>query len=526
MNDLVIKNALIVDGSGKPAFEGDVAVAETKISAVGSSLSGDRIIDASGLVLAPGFVDIHSHSDYTILIDPRAQNKILQGVTCEVTGNCGYSAAPVDGPLLEERRKIYQDLFDLEINWKTLAEYRERAINPALNIAPLVGHNTLRASVMGMVDRAPTPTELEKITAMLSRALDEGAYGLSCGLIYPPSCFSDMAELVSLAQLVADRNGVFTCHIRSEGDRLVEAIEEMIEITRQTGVSMQISHLKTSCQRNWSKLDTVFELIEAAQAKGLPITSDRYPYLASNTGLKSVLPNWVFDGGNEAELARLRDPDTRKKIEKEVEQNLPGPDYWEQVIVSQVATEENRFLEGKSVAEGATIIKKDPYTFLFDLLVAEKMQVEAILFTMCEENLRRILSKPYVMIGSDSGGRAYDGTLSRGKPHPRAFGTFPMILGRYVREETVLSLEEAIRKMTSAPCRKMGIADRGIIRPGGWADLVVFDQEKIADRSRYGDPFHPPEGIKYVMVNGKITVNEGECTGTMAGRVLSRNQSG
>jgi N-acyl-D-amino-acid deacylase len=365
---------------------------------------------------------------------------------------------------------------------------------------------------------------MEKMAAMLGRAMDEGAYGLSAGLIYPPSCYSDTEELVKLASLAARRSRVFPCHIRSEGDRLVEAVGEMVEITRKTGISMQISHLKTSCKRNWHKLDEVFNLIENARGRGLPVTCDRYPYLASNTGLKSVLPNWAFEGGNEAELARLQDAKTREKLKNNIEDDLPNPTYWEQVIISQVTTDENRFLEGKSVADGAKISEKDPYTFLFDLLLAEKMQVESILFTMCEENLRRILAKPYVMIGSDSGGRAYNGVLSQGKPHPRAFGTFPMILGRWVREEKLLTMEEAIRKMTLAPCEKMGITDRGVIRPGAWADLTVFDADKIADNSKYGDPFHRPDGIKYVIVNGEIAVDGGEQTEVLAGKVLHNSE--
>lgn len=524
MPDLVIKNALIVDGTGDSSYHGDVAVTGDRISAVGISLSGRRVIDASGLVIAPGFVDIHSHSDYTILIDNRAENKIMQGVTCEVTGNCGYSAAPIGGSLLEERRSIYRDMFGLELDWKTLSEYISRVCTAgvAINVAPLVGHNTIRASVMGMENRQPTPPEMEKITEMLNSALDEGAFGLSAGLIYPPSCYSDVAELITLARLVSDRNGVFTCHIRSEGSRLVEAIREMIEISMETGVSMQISHLKTSGKSNWSKLDTVFDLIETAQDKGCSITCDRYPYLASNTGLKSVLPNWAFEGGNEAELSRLRDPEIRKKLQEEIENNLPGSDFWDKIIISQVTTDENRHLEGKSVAEGARVVKKDIYNFLFDTLLVEKMQGEAIIFTMCEENLRRILSKPYVMIGSDSGGRAYDGVLTKGKPHPRAFGTFPMVLGRYVREEKLLTLQEAIRKMTSAPCQKMGISDRGVIRPGAWADLVIFDPQRIMDRSRYKNPFHKPDGIRYVLVNGQIAVSEGEYTSVLAGKILRR----
>ncbi len=520
MNDLVIKNASIVDGTGKAGFQGDVAVAGSKISEVGENLSGHRLLDGADLVVAPGFVDIHSHSDYTVLIDNRAENKILQGVTTEVTGNCGYSAAPMAGVLLEERREIYKNLFGLEIDWMTLAEYRLRAQSIAVNIAPLIGHNTIRASVMGVTDRKPTPDEMEQMTAMLGQALDEGAYGLSAGLIYPPSCYSDTEELVALAQVAADNNRIFTCHIRSEGDRLVEAVQEMIDLAQSSGVSMQISHLKTSCKRNWSKIDEVFHLIEAAQNTGLPITCDRYPYLASNTGLKSVLPNWVFEGGCDAEIARLSDPDTRQIIKAEIQKSLPSPTYWDEVIISQVTTEDNRHLEGKSVAKGAQSTNKDPYTFLFDLLLAEKMQVEAILFTMCEENLRRILAKDYVMVGSDSGGRSYDGVLARGKPHPRAFGTFPMVLGRYVREEKLLTLEEAIRKMTSFPCQKLGITDRGVVQQGTWADLTLFDPDKIADLSQYGDPFHKPDGIKYVIVNGQLAVEEGEQTAVLAGRVL------
>jgi N-acyl-D-amino-acid deacylase len=344
---MIIKNAEIIDGTGKPGYKADISLGKTKISAIGKveSKNADPVIDASGLVVAPGFVDIHSHSDYYLLIDPRAESKIMQGVTTEVGGNCGYSAAPVSGNLLKEREKSYQKQFGIDHNWHDLEGYFEKLKKQgsAVNIAPLLGHNTIRGSILGYENRAPQKAEMGKMEKVVLEGFEQGAFGMSVGLIYPPSCFSTTAELIRIFKIVKKKDGLFTCHMRSEGEKLLEAIAETIQIGREAGVRTQISHLKTSGNKNWNKINKAFSLIESALTSGLDIACDRYPYTASNTGLNALLPDWVFEGGTKKQMDRLKGRKSSEIIKKEILKNHPEPEYWETVMISQVVTDKNRW---------------------------------------------------------------------------------------------------------------------------------------------------------------------------------------
>src|SRR3989338_4251136 len=531
MYDLIIKNIKIYDGSGGEPFIADVGIKGDKIAKIGvvnSKLqTPNSELRGEGLCLSPGFVDIHSHSDYYLLIDPLAQSKVRQGVTTEVGGNCGYSASPIFGSPLLERGKSYKEQFVLDLNWTDIKGYSEKIEENgiSLNYCQLIGHNTIRASVMGVVDREPSLVEMKKMEKIIEEAMDEGAVGMSVGFAYTPSCFAKKDEVANLCKIVAKRGGIFTTHIRSEGRTLIESIEEVIDIARVSGVRLQISHLKTFGEENWGKLDEVFKLIESAINEGIDIVCDRYPYTAANTGLQAVLPDWVFDGGKEKAIERLKDYKTRDKITTELLKKYPSNSYWDSVMISQVVTDKNKETEGKSVKKGAEIFKKDVIDFLFDILIEENLEVDAIYFSMSEDNMKRILKKDYVMIGSDSGARSTDGLLGLGLPHPRTFGTFPRVLGKYCRDEKLFDLPTAIYKMTSYPCKRIGIKDRGLIKEGYFADLVIFNPDTISDTATYESPKNYPKGIEYVIINGKITVNNGNHTGAKAGRILIQNKN-
>jgi N-acyl-D-amino-acid deacylase len=525
MYDLVIRGADLIDGTGHPAREADLAVAGDRIAAIGriAPSLGYRVIEAAGLTLAPGFVDIHSHSDYHLLLQPTADSAVRQGVTLEIGGNCGYAAAPIWGPWLEERAAMYRDLYGLDHEWHSLAEYftRLEATRISENFGLLIGHNTLRGSAMGGANRAPSTEELEAMIEGARRGMAEGALGLSTGLVYAPACFSRPAELTAITAAVREAGGVLTCHMRSEGDGLLEAIEEIIGIAEHAHIPLQISHLKTSGERNWPKLAEAFRLIEDAQARGLDVSCDRYPYTASNTGLQAVLPDWALEGGQQERVERLRNPVARARMARELSLRYAA-DYWSRLMISEVTQEAHQRYEGLRVSEAAKLAERGPIDFVLELLLAERMQVDAIFFTMCEDNLRAILQKPYAMIGSDSGCRSHDGPLSHGRPHPRTFGTFPRVLGHLVRESRVLDLPTAIRKMTWDPCRKLGLPDRGRLQPGCTADLVLFDSATVADRATYDAPIQYPVGIHHVFVNGVPVVEAGEHTGARPGRVVRR----
>lgn len=523
--DILIKDARIIDGSGSPSFEGSIGIKGEKIAVVGniSEARAGTVIDAKGLTVSPGFIDIHAHSEFTLLADSRGEGKVTQGVTTEVSGNCGLSAGPLYGDYFERRKGDLAEL-GLELDWHDLGNYfgilKKRGLS--LNFATLIGHGNLRGSVVGYGNRKPTGEEMERMKTLLRDSMKAGGFGLSSGLIYPPGVYSETEELIELAKVVRELGGFYASHMRSEGDMLLEAISEAIRIGEEAGIPVQMSHLKTGGERNWHKLDEAFELIEKARERGADVTADRYPYIASSTDLDAILPSWAYEGGVEAEIKRLADPDTRKRLTEEILRQHPKEDYWEKVMVASVGTEKNRGFEGKTMAEVATEMKKEPCETLFDLLLEERIRVTAIYFSMSEENLKRILQKDYVMVGSDSSARAINGPTRLGKPHPRTFGSFPRVLSKFVREEKVLTLEEAVRKMTSLPARRLGLMDRGIIKEDAFADLVVFNPERVNDTAGFAAPYSYPMGIRHVIVNGAFVVMDGAHTGAMPGKVLQK----
>jgi N-acyl-D-amino-acid deacylase len=526
--DLFIHGGLIYDGTYSEPYEGDIGISKDTIVFINrgsknkqltSGLRAGQTIDAKNYIVAPGFIDTHGHSEFTLLADPRAEGKLCQGITTEINGNCGLSAAPLAGEALIQRE---QDLieFDIRERWASLKEYfeiLERREIP-LNFVTLAGHGNIRACIMGYKDKQPVRDELKKMNALLRKTLSEGAAGISTGLIYPPGVYADTEELIELAKSCS--NLIYTSHMRSEGDRLLESVQETIRIGQESGINIHISHIKTSGRQNWHKIDRMIELIEEGQRKGIKISCDKYPYTASSTDLDTVLPSWVFEGGFKKELVRLGSPDVRKKIKRQLLNGKNGQEFWENIRISTVSKAKNKWMEGKSIASIAKHRGCDPIDTLFTLLIDEKLRVGAIFFSMSETNLLRLLSLPCLMIGTDSSSRSTNGPTHKGKPHPRGFGSFPKLLGKYVRDESVMSLNEAIHRISFLPARTFGIHKRGVIKKGAFADIVIFDARKITDRATFGDPFLKPEGIHYVIVNGVTAVSEGELTGRRSGMIL------
>jgi N-acyl-D-amino-acid deacylase len=520
---VLIRGGLVYDGSGSPPVVADVGIAGDRIAFVGRApvISADVTVEAGGLAVAPGFIDSHSHSDFTLMADPRAEGKVCQGVTTEINGNCGMSAAPLYKKALERRE---EDLKELGIGqrWNTLAEYfailEKKGVG--INTAVLAGHGNIRASIVGYEDRPCSEQEMKEMTWLLERTLDEGAAGLSSGLIYPPGIYSDTEELVCLAQSLRKGGLIYASHIRSEGVRVVESVGEVIEIGKGAGVRVHVSHIKTAGRENWGKAGRVIEMLTEARASGVRITCDRYPYTAASTDLDAILPAWSFEGGNEDELERLRSEQQRRRITEELREQTSREGYWDSILISSVASGGNGWMEGMSIAEIGGRLGLPGMDTVFKVLVDEELRVGAIFFSMCEENLKGFLGLPFCMIGSDSSARSFSGPTRKGKPHPRTFGTFPRFLGKYVRQEKLLSLEEAIRKATSLTAQTFGLTGRGLLQEGTFADLVVFDRETIIDRALFEDPFREPEGIRFVFVNGTAALWDGKITGKCAGRVL------
>ncbi len=522
--DILIRGGRVYDGAGGEPFTGDVAIAGDRIAFV--SKNGDRltekaekIIDAKYLSVSPGFIDTHAHSEFTLLADSQAEGKTFQGVTTEINGNCGLSAAPLYGEARAHRENDLNEL-GIEERWSTFQEYFQllERRRPAINFATLTGHGNIRASVIGYADRRPDSAEMERMRTLLKDSVGEGAIGLSTGLIYPPGVYANTEELIGLSRCIKDR--IYTSHMRSETDRLLEAIEEAIRIGRESGIAVHISHIKTGGRNNWSKIDRALSAMESARAEGLAVTCDRYPYTAASTDLDAVLPSWTYAGGAEEELKRLRTPEVRSAVRNEVMAQHAEEEYWSSIAISSVNSESNKWMEGKTLSFLSGIVKKEPVDFLLDILIEEKLRIGAIFHSMSEDNLRRFLTRPYVMIGSDSSVRSTDGPTHRGKPHPRGFGTFPRFIGRYARDLHLMNISEAVRKITLLPSETFGLMGRGRLKEGFHADVVVFDEERIIDRATFEQPFLKPEGIYYVLVNGSPVVWEGFYTGNRPGRIL------
>ncbi|MBE0478694.1 D-aminoacylase [Candidatus Aerophobetes bacterium] len=526
MFDLIIKDGYVVDGTGKAAWRADVGVLDERISKIGSlnEFSAKKVIDVRGSIVCPGFVDFHSHADAELLKEPSNKPKLMQGVTTEVIGNCGFSLAPVSEDRKHMLRKYVESLLGkTESFWNltTMGGYLNQLgkNGTGVNVASYVGHQALRIAVMGFDNRRPAKKEMAKMKDLLLQSLRQGAIGLSTGLIYPPGSYAQTEELVELCRVVAKEGGIYTTHIRSESDEMIESIREALDVGRQAGVPVHISHLKICGKKNWSKIDAVLNLILKARENGLDVTCDAYPYLAGSTMLMALLPPWVLEGGLEAMLGKLKKYEIREKIKKDFARPVKGWDNivknagWENIFISWVYTEQNKDMEGKSLQEITTLSGKDTAELLFDLLIEEKGRVTMVVFQQCEENMRRIMKQPMVMFGSD-------GIYSGGKPHPRLYGTFPRILRKYVREEKLLSLEEAICKMTYLPNQKLGFTNRGLIKENFFADIVVFNLDEIRDFATYKDPERYPEGIEYVLVSGETAVEKGTYTGSLPGKVL------
>lgn len=527
MYELVINNARIVDGTGSPWRYGSVAVTEGRIAEISHApLSGKRIIDAAGRVIAPGFIDSHSHSDSSLLLNPLAESKIRQGVTTEVIGQCGSSASPLTGAAQEEARAML-DRYGISHRWQRLGEYLSvlEELGIAVNVVALAGHGTIRAGVMGYDDRPPTEDELAEMKRLVAEAMEDGAFGLTTGLIYPPGSYALTPEIVELARVVAERGGIYMTHMRDEGDRLMDSVEEALAVGAQAGIPVQISHHKAVDPDNWGKVRQSLARLEEARTQGIDVTCDQYPYIATATGLSSILPGWAHEGGVNQLRARLCDPATRSRLATEVNARQLHKGGWDRIFVSHFSGKNRANYQGKNIATIAREQGRPEVEVAFDILLeAEGSQVGMVRFGMCEEDVVTVLRHPLVMVGSDASAVAPYGPLGEGRPHPRGYGTFPRILGKYVREERVLTLEEAVYKMTALPAARFGLYDRGQLFPGFRADLVVFDAETISDRATFENPHQYPSGIDLVVVNGVVTVEEGQHTGARAGRALRKNR--
>lgn len=522
--DLIIRNGLVIDGSSPAIYPADVGIRRDKIVAIGD-LSGagtDQLIDAANQIVCPGFIDIHTHTDTELLVNPRGESKIRQGVTSEISGNCGSSPFPLNE---EDSRALYERLkerYGISIKWQTAAEFLTaiETAQPALNYATFTGHGDLRAYVIGKNDVQPTPAQLEEMKRVLAATMAEGSLGLSTGLEYAPGSYAKTAELIELCKVVAANDGVYATHMRNEDDTVEEAIEEALEIARQSGVTLEISHLKACNQSNWHKVDHMLAMIENAHAQGLPVHADRYPYNAWGTGLSSFLPLWSRQGDTEDILQRLQNKADLPKIKAYTESRGKRIGGWERVVISNCHNEENIIYEGKSIRECTEMTGKEPFEFIRDLLIDERNRVSVIGFAMDESNLKKVLASPLVMIGSDGSAVAPYGKLGEGKPHPRFYGTFPRVLGKYARDEKIFDLITAIRKMTSMPADKLNLKQRGYLQKNYFADIVVFNPGTVIDNATFTDPHQYPSGIEYVIVNGKVTVAKGKHTDAFAGKVL------
>lgn len=520
--DYQIRGGIIIDGTGASPYEANICIDRDRIVYIGpDEVDSKIVVDARGLIVTPGFIDTHAHSEFTLLADGRAEGKLLQGVTTEINGNCGLSAAPLYGESLAVREAELDDL-GIKERWSTFREYFGflKSRGTGLNFATLCGHGNIRGSVLGYSDEGPDGNQVSEMKKLLLDALKDGAIGLSTGLIYPPGVYSETEELVMLAGVLSDYNNdlIYTSHMRSEGSSILDSIAEVCSIGREAGVRVHISHVKTAGRENWNRIDSVINLMDEERSHDIELTCDRYPYIAASTEIDSILPPWIFKGGIDEALRRLRNPEIREEISRALKGR--GEDYWKSVAISSVRRAENKWMEGLSVSEVSGRLGRSSLDAVIDILIDERLRVGGIFFSMSEENLKRFFTLPYTMIGSDSSVRSFSGPTHTGKPHPRGFGTFPRFIGRYVRDEGLMGLTEAIKRITSLPASTFRLKKRGILKDGFYADITVFDFECIIDRATFEDPFKGPEGILYVFVNGGLSVEKGMLRDGRYGRVL------
>ena len=527
--DLVVRNGLVIDGSGRPGYRSDIAIKGDRIAQIGKlkTISAAREIDAKGMVVAPGFIDMLGQSETYILIDPRAMSKVMMGVTTEVTGE-GESIAPMNDRLIKEQEDFLRR-FNLTVDWQTLDEYFKRLEKQGagVNLATFVGATQLREYVVGFDNRPPTPAELEQMKQLVAAAMKDGALGVSTSLQYVPARFAKTDEIVELAKVARQYGGIYITHQRSEANALDESLAEVFQIARQAKIPVEIWHLKTAYKKNWGRMPEVLAKIKRARAQGLDITADIYPYIAGSTSLSACLPPWALEGGTEKMLSRLKDTRIREQLKKEITTDAKE---WENiylgsggaagVLIGSVVNRDLEAMQGKRLSQIAEEQGKDPLDALFDLILADHGQTGAIYFMMSEADMRNAMQSPFVSFCTDSGARAKDGPLAGAKSHPRGWGSYPRILGRYVRDEHLLTLEQAIHKMTGMPAQRVGLSDRGLLRAGSYADITIFDPKTVIDRATFEMPNQYPEGIKYVIVNGQVSVDDGRRTAALAGRAL------
>ncbi len=529
--DLVISQGLVVDGSGSPGFRADIAIDGDTIVKVGEisqeeKAAARQLLDAGNLVVSPGFIDIHTHSDWSLLADGSALSKIHQGVTTEILGE-SLSVGPMKG--LADLSAPY----GIDVDWSTIGGYFDRLEKSgvAVNVGSFVGATQVRLCVLGEASREPTPAEMAEMEALVEEAMQEGAFGLSCALLVPPNTYITTEQLVKLCQVVKPFDGLFSIHIRSEGIGIEDSILEAIEIGERAEVPVDVLHMKIADKRLWGRMAEVCGLIEKARARGLEVTANQYPYIAGQNNLDALVPPWAMEGGTSRMMERLAEPASRKRMEKDLNEGIPGwynhylaMGEWDNCLVASVENEKNKRFEGKTVAQIAEMTGKRPADAVWDLLLEEGGSVPAVYFLMSEDDVKYLMAKPWVSVGSDGTAVRPDGPLGEGKPHPRWYGTFPRILGKYVREDKVLTLEDAVRKMTSFNAEKLGIEDRGTIAAGMKADLAVFDPDLVLDQATFENPHQFPVGIDYVVVNGVVTLEKGEYTGVRSGRILRKGQ--
>ena len=525
--DVLITNGRIVDGTGAPWFRADLGITGDRIAAIGQLADREATIrvDASNLVVAPGFIDMLGQSEFNVLVDPRAASKITQGITTEITGE-GSSIAPLNDALVKSAQPQY-DRFKVALDFRTLDQYfarleRNRA---ALNVGTFVGAGGLRAYVVGQEQRAATPAEIEQMKSLVAQAMEQGALGVSTSLQYVPGRFASTDEIVELAKVAKQYGGIYISHQRSESSQIIPSLDEVFAVAERANIPAEVWHLKTAYRANWGRMPEVLKHFEAARGRGLDVTFNMYPYDRASNGLDACLPLWVREGGLDAMLQRLQDPSLRDRIKRDMDD--PNTKDWENqwygsgggagVMVSTVLDPALRKWEGRNLVQIGKEMGKDPRDAAMDLVIADRGETSVIISIMREDDVRAALAHPMMSIGTDSGARAEDGPLSESKSHPRAWGSFPRVLGKYVRDEKLMPLEEAIRRFTSRPAARVGIADRGMLKPGFKADITIFNPETVRDVSTFEDPTHYSQGIQHVFVNGKAVVSNGAITSERPG---------
>ncbi len=529
MHDILIEGGTVIDGTGAMGFRRDLAIDGTRIADLLEQRSekAATVIDASDKVVCPGFIDVHSHSDLSLLAEPLAESKIMQGVTTELIGNCGLSPAPLLGQAREEAI-LNAEKLGIDIDWVSLEEYFHRleGVGPSVNVAALIGAGTLRRAAIGTADVKASPEQLDLMRRLLADCIRQGAYGVSSGLIYAPGCYASTEELIALARTSASLGGIYASHIRGEGTTVIPAVEEAIRIGREGSARVQVSHHKVEGKSSWGRAKETVRMIEIARADGVDIAMDAHPYTASSTSFDTILPPWAREGNKDEVLAMIRDPATRERIKNEIgkyttewEDNI-AECGWEHTNVIGFRKEENRRFENRSVAEIAKLVSKSPADAALDLLIEEDLQLDVVFHDILESDVETVLKHPLTSISSDGTAQSPKGPMGRYAVHPRAYGTFPRVIRRFALQKNIFPLEEALKKMTSMPAERLGFHGRGILAKGYMADVVVFDPKTIRDTATFETPHSFPEGIDTVIVNGVMTVSGGTHTGAQAGQIL------